>query len=580
MQAHSDLAAPRDRALGLARSSQGLWLGIILLLLLAVSVRVIDLDRLPVTDELYTTLAARGWLHEGEPRIAEGIYTRAQLYTLLLAGWLGAFGEDVVSARTLSLVAGSLLVVAVFAWTRLVAGNLAGWIAGLFVALAPLSVQISQFARFYALHALVFWLVAIAAYALVAGRLPLRAKVWVALGSVLGLLLATHLQILTLFGLAGLGLWLLLAVAIPWLRGLSPQGRGVVLLTAAGLALIAGAALLLSGVAEELLRRYRWSPLWNRAHLNEFWYYHVFFVERYPTLWSLTPLAILLAVIHRPRPAIFCTCIFVVAFVLLSFGGMKDYRYLFFALPFLFILWAIALAKAFDYMYPWLLSAIDRVLRRLAPYLPNRPVRAGLIAAGVVFLIACNGGVVKALMLFAGVHLVSGEEGLGMTDSLRRTDWEVAKPFLEREVDQASIVLTSRDMHFLYYLGDYDFIVSSNRLSETGGEEFSIDPRTGLPVVSTAESINTILECYPDGLIVVEAGQWRFRPAVSDEVADAIEAASQPLAGVPPEAQIKAFEWQRPIDTRPEHCESLPPPRTGPVAAAESPVEPVDAGGQ
>ena len=59
-----------------------------------------------------------------------------------------------------SVIAGSLLVVAVFLWTRSVAGSLAAWIAALFVALAPISIQVSQFARFYALQGLVFWLAA------------------------------------------------------------------------------------------------------------------------------------------------------------------------------------------------------------------------------------------------------------------------------------------------------------------------------------------------------------------------------------------------------------------------------------
>ena len=255
------------------------------------------------------------------------------------------------------------------------AGNLAAWTAGLLLALAPESVQISQFARFYAMHALVFWLAAIGAYSLVAGRLVPRVRLWVALGTVLGFLLAIHLQILTLIGLVGLGLWLGLAVAVPWLRSLSPQRRLTTLLVAAALSLIVAGALLLSGMAGELLQRYRWTPLWARAHQDEFWFYHVYFVERYPTFWSLTPLALLLALVHRPRPAIFCTCIFVVSFVLVSFGGMKDQRYLFFALPFLFVLWGIALAKAFSHLYPWLISATDRVLRHLAPYLPGRPAR-------------------------------------------------------------------------------------------------------------------------------------------------------------------------------------------------------------
>ena len=193
MQARLDV---RDQVMERTYGRRELWASVLLLLLLSVLVRAIGLGRLPVTDELYTSLAAKGWLHYGEPRIGDGIYPRAQLYTLLLGGWFAVFGESIVSARLPSLVAGTLLVVAVFVWTRSVAGSLAAWIAGLFVALEPLSVQISQFARFYALHALIFWLAAIGVYSLVAGRLSPRGKLLVALGAGAGFLLAVHLQIL------------------------------------------------------------------------------------------------------------------------------------------------------------------------------------------------------------------------------------------------------------------------------------------------------------------------------------------------------------------------------------------------
>ena len=561
MQAHLDL---RDQMIGRTRGRRDLWVGVVLLLLLSVILRLIDLDRLPVTDELYTSLAAQGWLHEGEPRIGDGIYPRAQLYTLLLGGWFAVFGESIVSARLLSVVAGTLLVIAVFVWTRSAAGTLAAWIAGLFVAMEPMSVQISQFARFYALHALIFWLASIGVYSLVAGRLSPRGRVLVALGVGVGFPLAAHLQLLTLIGLLGLGVWLLLAVAIPRLRALDRQRRRTVLAVAAGLILISAGALLAFNVVDPLLHRYRSAPLWNREHHNEFWFYHVFFVERYPTLWSLTPLAILVAAIHRPRVASFCTCIFVVGFVLLSFGGMKDERYMFFCLPFLFVLWGIALARGFELLYPWVLKRTDRVVRRLAPYLPRRPVRAGLLGAGLIFLIAANGGMVKALMLFTGTHLVAGEGGAAMTSKLRRTDWAAARPALERWIDQASVVLTSRDVHFLYYLGDYDFVVSRNRMSEINGREFDRDPRTGRPVVTEPASLRLIVDCYPSGLIVVEVGHWRDPSAVSDKLADAIEAATTPITEIPPESQLKAFRWQHPADRpRPADCAALPPPRSG-----------------
>ena len=228
-------------------------------------VRAINLDRLPVTDELYTLLAAQGWLHYGAPRIGDGIYYRAQAYTLLLAGWLAAFGDNIVSARALSLLFGSCLVVAVFLWTRQVAGHVAAWITGVFLALAPLSVDVSQFIRFYDIHALVFWLSVTGAYALVTRSYPPGKRMLVALSTTLGFLLALHLQILTMIGLAGLGLWLVLAVGIPWLRAQDARRRHAALAAACGLILLAGAAFILSGNDAVWLEYYRWAPLWSRA---------------------------------------------------------------------------------------------------------------------------------------------------------------------------------------------------------------------------------------------------------------------------------------------------------------------------
>jgi hypothetical protein len=47
------------------------------------------------------------------------------------------------------------------------AGGLAAWITALFVRPSPLSVQVSQFARVYAIHALALWLAMTGVYALV-----------------------------------------------------------------------------------------------------------------------------------------------------------------------------------------------------------------------------------------------------------------------------------------------------------------------------------------------------------------------------------------------------------------------------
>ena len=186
------------------------WFAVLLLMSLAAAVRMVDIDRLPSTDELYTVLAARGWAETGAAAIGEGVYGRAQLFTVAIGYLFRLFHDSIVVARLPSVVAGSLLVAGVFVWTRSVAGSLAAWIAAGLLCFSPLHILISQFARFYALLGLTIWLGSIGIYTLVERRPPAGTAMLLALGSALCLLLALHLQILTAFVIAGLSLWLVL----------------------------------------------------------------------------------------------------------------------------------------------------------------------------------------------------------------------------------------------------------------------------------------------------------------------------------------------------------------------------------
>ncbi len=314
-------------------------------------------------------LAARGWLDHGRPTIADGLYDRAWLYAIVVGRFLQAFGDNLVVGRLPSLITGSLLVVAVFLWTRSVAGALAAWIAALFVCLDPLELLISQFARFYALFSLVFWLGAIGVYSLVEMRPRLAKATAIALASVLCLALALHLQVLTLLGLAGLAAWAAYALGLPWWRArrTEPGRTKLELAIGAGLLLAIAAAAIGSGMAGELLAQYRATPIWSAAHRNEVWFYHVLLLERYQTLWPIFPFLAMLAVARRPRPATFVLIVFLVGLVLLSFGGMKDRRYIAFILPFLFVLWGIALAEAWPFLRRCLSTTARGALRGWHP---------------------------------------------------------------------------------------------------------------------------------------------------------------------------------------------------------------------
>ena len=69
---------------------------------------------------------------DGVPRIGDGVYERAQLFTMIVPWFFQQFGESLVVARLPSAIAGSLLVIAVYVWTRSVPEV---WLLGLLLCL-------------------------------------------------------------------------------------------------------------------------------------------------------------------------------------------------------------------------------------------------------------------------------------------------------------------------------------------------------------------------------------------------------------------------------------------------------------
>ena len=176
--------------------------------------------------------------------------------------------------------------------------------------------------------------------------------------------------------------------------------------TIAALVLVGAAALaaaVLSGLLGELIQQYRYTPLHALPVRNQIWFYHLAMIERYASLWPLFPVAALLAIATRPRAALFCLSVFVPGFLLLSFGGMKQFKYLCFLLPFLFVIWAIALAELFAFLRQAVVSITDRALQAVAPNLPRRPARYVLIAGCIGFLLLANGAPARTLLLPFGI---------------------------------------------------------------------------------------------------------------------------------------------------------------------------------
>ena len=534
------------------------WLAPVVLALLALAMRWQQLDDVARFDELYHVFAARGWLESGELRVAEGAYDRASLFTLLVAAALALLGDSLEVARLVSVLAGVALVVLVFLWTRAVAGAGAAWVAALLLCFWPDAIRLSQLARFYTLHGLAFWLGAIGTYRLFtrpAGGVELGL---LAAGTLGAFALALHLQPVTLIGVLGIGTWIALARVLPWLTASLPAPRRW---------LIGGAAVALGGLAgllvlqttpgAALLAQYRATPLWMAELSAPVWFYHLELLQDFPTLWSLTGLAVLVGLASRPQPTAFCACVFAVAFVALSFAGPKGPRFAYHVLPFLFVLWGIALAG----IWPRLWGFVEEAARRARAWL-------GLDWAGRWGTYAILGLVLAQAVLANGTSIKSAAELLGvdlLPDPARA--WASVRPQLEPWLD-ATVVVTTSELPALYYLGRHDLLVSRSRLEELQVAEFGLDRRTGRPVISTARSLELVMDCYPDGLIVTSAGAWRDPADLDAATADLITTRATPLALE--DDRMLAFAWQRPPDApRPAACPPLPTVASDGSAAAD-----------
>jgi hypothetical protein len=316
-----------------------------------------------------------------------------------------------------------------------------------------------------------------------------------------------------------------------------------------------------------LLYRYRWTPLFDVATRNQFWYYHQWLNLYYPTLWPLFPIAALAALAHRALPALFCLCVFVVALLLLSFGGSKSLLYASFALPFLFALWGMAFAYLSTHLRGFVPEVVNGALRGLG--IPRSPaIVTGLIAASLGFVLLANTATVRTAAMLAGVTV---------PPEVSPPDWAAAAEPLRPWLDQASVVLTTSDIETLYFLGNYDVLINKSRLSEVHENskspemvEFARDPRTGKPVLSTPASVALMIDCFPDGLIITSKHRWRVTHQLDDAVADLMIKRTVPLE-LPRSSQIMAFRWEgTPSASGSASCAELPPMQRhgGPRGAA------------
>jgi hypothetical protein len=515
----------------------------------------VNLDRAPNPDELYHILAARGLLETGEPRIAEGLYTRGYAFTWIVAQSFRLFGESLAAARLPSVVATALVAAVLFLWVRREAGAAAAWLAAGLYAVSPFAVLIAQFCRFYALQTLAFTLGLWLVHDLFRSRHDRNGLLWRALAAGGLFAFAAHLQPTTLIGLVALAAWA--GPLLLWRLAASPalSGRTKSLL-APGLVLLAVAVLVVAqtgGLLTELWRQYREVPLFNAEYRNAFWFYHLWYVLFYPTLWPATGLLALVAWSRSPGLGSLATVVFAVAFLLNSFAGPKSLRYIAYAQPLLFVIWGIALAALWPALAGFAARLRDGLAGVLAlPAPASRAAASALVALACLALAVVNPFWLRTVTVIADIPL-PGEKPT--------TDWRRAADVLAPLLGQVDVVVVTEELAPLYLLGRADIVHSRSKLGELPADrqrDFGRDPRTGLPVIGSIDALERILRCYPSGLLLAPAYHLGVPHQLHREVVALLDSRAARLS-LPEDAHAVAWFWHRDgAAVRAGECAPLP----------------------
>lgn len=513
------------------------------LLAIALAFRLFGIADAPArTDDLYNYIAAHSWAENGTLAMADGLYTRTRYFSIATAWFLDLFGSSLGVARAFAALGGALLIPLTALWLRKTGNVTAAWVAGLLLAASYTSITWSQVVRFYTWHALAMLVLAIAVYAMVTRLTTLRRSQWALciVATLVSLVIGMHLQAITVLMIVALGAWAGLYLLFTGHLNFILKSPRLLVPT---LAMIAGAAGVVVTVGRPILLA-QWSELreasaWSQQNQDNWIFYLDHLTHQLNWLFVLLPIAAIVAWRRYPVLVSFCLTIIAVCLGLHTLAGMKALRYVIYLFPFIFAIWGLAFSI---------------ILPVLAKKLPAAAVGGILLTVAAVSLVVVTDfrltAAAFARSLKTGTTFQPSPQGFGRDQVF----WEPYLPQL-RALQKSGLFVVSDSNRAIYYLDDYDVLLSKTELSDIGTHEFLLDPRTGKRNISTAASIRKVIDCYPKGVVLATEAQWRSA-YVLPEAATVVEQKAKPVP-LPKQANMRAYRWAHAAPADGAACETV-----------------------
>ncbi|HSH76227.1 MAG TPA: hypothetical protein VLA09_11130 [Longimicrobiales bacterium] len=526
------------------RATRALYLEVAAAFLLSLSAgfAYLLLDQKPLFfDEYYHLLAGRSWAESGTFAIADGSYERAGLLSAAVGLLVRAFGDSVLVPRMGAAVIAAGWCALLFYWIARQAGKMSAWVTAVLFALSPLVLINSVMIRFYGVAGLLVLCGVIAIFAVASREQASWKRAALFVLGILFIYLSYRTTRLTRVWVLGLWLWIgAMALAALARSVFRVPGLAILLMLAGILSTVAWT----SGWIQLNWEVYTSAQLWAGPRASDLRWYERVLRADYPTLWSLLPLAGVLALHRAPRLAGLSLVVFIVGLGVLSGAAPKSERYLLPLLPYFFIVWGLAIPEAWRLLKPVGSELLDRVpaLREIGPLKSTARILAWSLV--LAFLLGANPGFLRLRSVMTG-YLATNDApppGVGMSPGA----WDQLAPVLRAAMGEVDVTVTANSLQTLYHVGDFDIDMMPTVVAELpAGREFSIDPRTGRPAIGTLESLQSLVDRHPSGLIFGE--NWRWGHLFEGFTSDVEDFVSSTMTEVElgPGSSVRAYRWER-----------------------------------
>lgn len=491
------------------------------MILAALALRWENLNRIDFNiDELNHIYAAKSLNANGEPALPAGThYNRAYAFTRLCAATIDWLPGD-LGARLPSLFFGIASLALLFWMTRQWFGNFCALLTLFFLAFSFEHSVYSFFIRMYTLQQFLFLLMVLVGFHLV--HFPLAelfsrgnrsadvrtAAPWVRAGALLTafavlFLLSIHIHRLNLIILIILYVYSLWELAVTFLQrgirgGMDTASLWIVL---CGTVIAVVIILTFREEVSELYQKIRTPLSWAVGNADNTKYYYQALKEYYPFFWSLFPICAIVSAVSGGKQARLVLTAFCIPFLFQSLIlATKAQRYLFYALPFLFMTVSYGTALAMN-------GLIDRITPITSRF-ENRSLQNALLTVLTVVLMGWVLRVNDPSFLERSLQIRFGAANVLAGVSFPK--WRNIADKLKPSIGGDTVIITAEALPTLYYLGKLDYVVNpdyrDNGIRETSGDGTIryYDWYTRSPYILTIEGLKSIRRQKPKGIVILK----------------------------------------------------------------------------